>query len=44
MFFTYLKIALHNLRKNELYAVINIGGLTIDLTTYLFGYLLVEYE
>ena len=29
MFWNYLKIALMNLRKNKLFAVINIGGLAM---------------
>lgn len=44
MFWNYLKIALRNLRKNSFYALINIGGLTIGLSIYLFGNLLVNYE
>jgi len=44
MFWNYLKSALRNLRKNKLFAVINIAGLSIGLTIYIFGGLLVEYE
>jgi putative ABC transport system permease protein len=44
MFWNNLKIALRNLRKNKLYAVINIAGLALGLAIYVFGGLLVEYE
>jgi len=44
MFWNYLKIALMNLRKNKLFAVINIAGLALGLTIYVFGGLLIEYE
>jgi putative ABC transport system permease protein len=44
MFWNYLKIALRNLRKNKLFAVINITGLAFGLMIYVFGGLLVEYE
>ena len=44
MFWNYLKSALRNLRKNKLFAVINIAGLALGLTVYVFGGLLVEYE
>ena len=44
MFWNYVKIALRNLRKNKAFAAINISGLAIGLTIYVFGSLLVEYE
>ncbi|NNJ79150.1 MAG: FtsX-like permease family protein [Xanthomonadales bacterium] len=44
MFWNNLKVALRNLRKNKLYAVINIAGLSLGLAIYVFGGLLVEYE
>jgi len=44
MFWNYLRSALRNLRKNKLFAVINIAGLALGLTIYVFGGLLVEYE
>jgi len=44
MFWNNLKIALRNLRKNKLYAVINIAGLALGLAIYVFGGLLVKYE
>jgi len=44
MFWNYLKIALMNLRKNKLFAMINIAGLALGLTIYVFGGLLIEYE
>ncbi len=44
MFWNYLKSALRNLRKNKLFAVINIAGLALGLTIYVFGSLLVKYE
>jgi len=44
MFWNNLKIALRNLRKNKLFAVINITGLALGLTIYVFGGMLVKYE
>ncbi len=44
MFWNNIKIALRNLRKNKLYAVINIAGLALGLAIYVFGGLLVKYE
>ena len=44
MFWNNLKIALRNLRKYKMYAAINIGGLALGLTIYVFGGLLVDYE
>ncbi len=44
MFWNNFKIALRNLRKNKLFAAINIVGLALGLTIYLFGGLLVKYE
>ena len=44
MFWNNVKIAIRNLRKYKLYATINIAGLAIGLTIYVFGGLLVNYE
>lgn len=44
MFSNYLKIALRSILKNKLYAVINILGLAVGLSVYLFGTLLSDYE
>jgi putative ABC transport system permease protein len=44
MFWNNVKIALRNLRKNKGFAAINITGLGIGLTIYVFGSLLVDYE
>ena len=44
MFLNYLKIALRNLQKNKRFAAINIIGLAIGLSVYVFGSLLVKYE
>jgi putative ABC transport system permease protein len=44
MFWNNVKIALRNLRKNKGFAAINITGLAIGLTIYVFGGLLVDYE
>lgn len=44
MFSNYIKIALRSIAKNKLYAAINIMGLAIGLTVYLFGGILANYE
>ena len=44
MFWNNVKIALRNLRKNKVFATINILGLAIGMTIFVFGGLLVEYE
>jgi len=44
MFWNNVKIALRNLRKNKVFAVINISGLAIGMTIFVFGGLLVDYE
>ena len=44
MFWNNVKVALRNLRKNKLFAAINIFGLAIGLTIYVFGGLIVNYE
>jgi putative ABC transport system permease protein len=44
MFWNNVKIALRNLGKNKAFAAINISGLAIGLTIYVFGGLLVNYE
>ena len=44
MFWNNVKVALRNLRKNKLFAAVNILGLAIGLTIYVFGGLLVSYE
>jgi putative ABC transport system permease protein len=44
MFWNNVKIALRNLKKNKGFAAINITGLAIGLTIYVFGSLLVDYE
>ena len=44
MFLNNVKIALRNLRKNKMFALVNILGLAIGLTIYVFGGLLVKYE
>jgi len=44
MLWNNIIIALRNLRKNKGFAAINISGLAIGLTIYVFGGLLVEYE
>lgn len=40
----YIVIAWRNIFKNKLYASINIVGLTVGLSVYMFGSLLVSYE
>ena len=44
MFWNNVKIALRSLRKNKAFALVNILGLALGLTIYVFGGLLVEYE
>ena len=44
MFWNNIKIALRNLRKNKMFALVNILGLALGLTIYVFGGLLVKYE
>jgi len=44
MIWNNIKIALRNLRKNKLFAFINIAGLALGLTIYVFGGLLIKYE
>ncbi|WND01659.1 ABC transporter permease [Temperatibacter marinus] len=44
MFQNYVLIALRNLKKNKLYALINIMGLAIGLTIFMFGGILADYE
>ena len=44
MFWNNVKIALRNLHKHKGFAAINITGLAIGLTIYVFGGLIVDYE
>jgi putative ABC transport system permease protein len=44
MFWNNVKIALRNVRKNKTFAAINILGLAIGMTIYVFGGLVVNYE
>ncbi len=44
MFWNNVKIALRNLRKNKVFALVNILGLALGLTIYVFGGLIVKYE
>lgn len=44
MFWNNVKIALRNLRKHKVFAAINVLGLALGLTVYLFGGLLTKYE
>lgn len=44
MFWNNVKIALRNLKKNKLFATINILGLALGLAIYVFASLLAEYE
>lgn len=44
MFWNYLIIAVRNLRKNRVYTLVNLLGLTIGLTVFLFGFFMVRYE
>ena len=40
----YIIIAFRNLMRNKLYAAINIGGLAIGLTAFVFAVILAQYE
>ena len=44
MLWNNIIVALRNLRKNKAFAAINISGLALGLTIYVFGGLLIEYE
>lgn len=44
MLVSYLKLALRNLVKHRLYALINIGGLALGLTIFVFSHILLNYE
>lgn len=44
MYANYIKLALRNMAKNRLYAVINIVGLAIGLTVFLLSSILADYE
>ena len=44
MFWNNVKIALRNLRKNKLFAIINIAGLTLGMSIYVLGGLITKYE
>lgn len=44
MFWSNVKIALRNLRKNKLFAFINIAGLALGMTLYVLGGLIAKYE
>lgn len=44
MFWNNVKIALRSLRKNKVFALVNILGLALGMTIYVFGGLLVDYE
>ena len=44
MLWNNIIIALRNLRKNKVFAAINISGLALGLTIYVFGGLLTAYE
>ena len=44
MFLSYLLVAFRQLKKNKLYAAINILGLAVGLTIFILGSLIVRYE
>ena len=44
MFWNNVKIALRNLKKHKLFALINVIGLAIGMAIYVFGTLLADYE
>ena len=44
MLWNHIKIALRNLKKNKVFAAVNVLGLALGLAIYLFGGLMYEYE
>jgi putative ABC transport system permease protein len=44
MFWNNVKIAIRNLRKNKVFAAINITGLALGMTIYVLGGLIAKYE
>ncbi len=44
MFWNNVKIAIRNLRKNKLFAAINIAGLALGMTIYVLAGLIAKYE
>jgi putative ABC transport system permease protein len=44
MIWNNIKIALRNIRKNKLFAFINIAGLALGMCIYVFGSMLIKYE
>ena len=44
MFWNNVKIAIRNLRKNKVFAAINIAGLALGMTIYVLGGLIARYE
>ena len=44
MIYSYVKLAIRNLIKHKLYTSINILGLSLGLTIFILGFLLVQYE
>ena len=44
MFRNYFKISIRNLYKQKLYAAINIGGLSVGLTSFILIFLFVQHE
>ena len=44
MFWNNVKIALRNLKKHKLFALINVIGLAIGMAIYVFGTVLADYE
>lgn len=44
MFSNYVKVAIRNIARNKLYAAINIVGLAMGLSIYIFGGLFADYE
>ena len=44
MFWNNVKIALRNLRKNKVFAAINILGLALGMTIYVLAGLIAKYE
>jgi len=44
MFFSYMKITLRNMKRQKIYALLNIFGLAVGMTVFIFIFIYVDYE